>query len=85
MTTFKRPKANIDFNLIDKIIFVCKEADCSRNCILHMNVPSTHQHIFEGDKAGLPISCPFRCVTPIWKYEGKYLVKDKIDEIVTHG
>lgn len=70
---------------IDKVIFACKEADCSRNCRLIMNVPSTHQNIDLEDFVHPPILCPFKCVQPIWKYEGTNYVKDKIDEIVIHG
>ena len=78
---------NLENNDVDKIIFTCKEADCSINCKLLMNIPTSKRKITQEKiiETKMPTECPFRIVTPIWKYEGIILVKQKIDENIIHG
>lgn len=76
-------------NDIDKIIFACKEADCGNDCRLYVNISSDHQQYFKKNRPEdlnlCPVLCPLKLVTPIWKYEGIQLIKQKVDETVVHG
>jgi len=83
----KVSELNIKTDEIDKILFECKEADCSSHCKLIHNVPIESQSYFKIDdnEVVFPTKCPYGIMPPIWKYKRVILVKQKIDEIVIHG
>jgi hypothetical protein len=83
MTTENQVGKYLKNNVVDKIFFACKEADCTMNCKISVNVStSLHKYVNEFE---FPTLCPFHIMNPIWKYEGMKRVRYKIDEEVIHG